>query len=247
MPQFYVPAKNRSGNALYFEPEESHHLSRVLKKQSGDVVQVFDGEGWVAPVRITGTFNAQRVEAVVLAEKILLKSPLTLALYPALIKGERFDWLLEKATELGVDSIHPMFTERTVVRVEGANLESKLERWQKIILAAAKQCGRQNLPKLHAPLPFAQCAQTLAPDRTHFILWETEELKRLSTQFNLNPKMTHCSLFIGPEGGFTLREAQLAASCGAVAVRLGESILRAETAALVGASYLLMAATAGNA
>lgn len=178
-------------------------------------------------------------------------------LYPALIRSERFEWMLEKATELGVCSIHPIFSKRSVVKFAPSDFERKRSRWKKIALAAAKQSGRKELPRIFFPLNFndaiQQCKREIAPvecsalaeprlagfHRVNLILWESEEENNLF-EFLTDLPLIAVNLFVGPEGGFTIEEVTLAKKAGFQSVRIGENILRAETATIAAVSLLTL-------
>lgn len=270
MPQFFVPRKNLRGNFFVFPPSESRHLTKVLRKKSGDIIQIFDGQGLVVNAEITDISNSKAVQAKLLPNSFphspnspFLKGgsdargarPVAegrgiekgggvfpkIHLYPALIRNERFEWMLEKVTELGVTSIHPILTERTIVHLPENRISAKLKRWEKIVLSAAKQCGRNTLPEIVPPLNFNDSIRKCQNDSINLILWEGEEENNLN-QFLATTRipLTTFNLFIGPEGGFTLEEVELAKKSGFQSVRLKENILRAETAALSAVSLILL-------
>ncbi len=243
MPHFFVPPKNFKGRQFFFDPSESRHLSRVLRKKPGDLIRVFDGAGTVQDASILDISDAERVtgelsETPALSHRPQAENIQTVNLYPAILKGPRFDWLLEKLTELSVTEIHPLFTARTVIRIPRDEAAEKTRRWEKIILSAAKQCGRKNFAKIFSPLNFEQAVLSLPKDHLNLILWESEEKMSLSAALarNTNP----INLLIGPEGGFSVQEADFAISSGVVPVHLGENILRAETAAIAAAARILL-------
>lgn len=243
MPQFFVPRKNLRGTFFVFPPSESWHLAKVLRKKPGDFVQIFDGEGLIASAQITDLSDPNAVKAKWFPQKgtCALGQGGLLHLYPALIRNECFEWMLEKVTELGVSSIHPLFTERTIVKIPPARRQMKVKRWEKILLSAAKQCGRENLPQLVPPLDFKEAIRQCENYAIHLILWEGEEKKSLSDFLaTCHLPLTAVDLFVGPEGGFTIEEVECAKKAGFQSVRLGKNILRAETAAIAAISLLLL-------
>jgi len=160
-------------------------------------------------------------------------SPVKISLAQALIKSHPMEYLIQKVTELGIHSIHPFYSERTVIKLKPDNLAHKIDRWNEIIKSACKQCGRATLPDLNTPLLFEEMIKD-APDRKtlKILLWEDEDkvdLKRLLTSMSSAP---HVFVIVGPEGGFTLNEINLAKDAGFHIVSLGNRILRAETAAV---------------
>ena len=251
MPHFFVPPQNRKGLSFHFGPEESNHLVKVLRKKDGDVVEIFDGEGGVWSASLLDCSNPARVKGRVLENASPPQSKLTLPsisleIYPALLKGERFDWMLEKLTEIGVSAIHPVVTERTLVILEPGRIATRTERWKKIALSAAKQCGRADLPQVFPPIPFQEARKPSASCDLDLFLWESEEKTSLSEALKKweasRPSKNSYSvrLFAGPEGGYTMKEAGIAKQSGAAWVLLGENILRAETASIAAASRILL-------
>ena len=251
MPHFFVPPKNRKGFFFFFDADESNHLVKILRKKSGDVIQIFDGEGRVQSAKILDCSNPARVSGQILevpgAGGDHAPPPeISLEIYPALLKGERFEWMLEKLTELGVSSIHPVMTERTLIRLKPNQAGPKKRRWEKIVLSAAKQSGRADLPAVFPPVPFADVQRSSPPCDLNLFLWESEEKTTLSEvlkkweESKPSKNSYTVRLFTGPEGGYTMKEAMFAKRSGAVWVLLGENILRAETASIAAASRILL-------
>ncbi len=247
MAHFFVPPQNFRGQEFFFDPSESRHLSKSLRKKSGDVIRVFNGEGIVQDARILDAGDPDRVTAELIqtsdspARSLPPQNSRKINLYPALIKGPRFDWMLEKLTELSVDEIHPVTTARTVIHIKSEEKTAKAARWEKIIMAAAKQCGRKNFAKIHEPISFENAVRALSKNQKNLILWEGEERISLAEALHEEGKSAaDINLFIGPEGGFSVEESQIAVREGLIPVHLGENILRAETAAIAGAAFLLL-------
>ncbi len=243
MPQFFVSKKNFQKNHFFFDPSESRHLSNVLRKQKGDLVQIFDGEGNVFNSKLT-LVNNERSEGEIqsISNEQLEHSRRNIHIYPSLIKGPPFEWMLQKLTELGVQSIHPFISQRTVIQFKEDQKKNKVMRWEKILVASTKQCGRNTIPKIFKPIPFPEALQSAHSQGLILFFWEGEdkrELRDICSQIKENPT-TPIHLFIGPEGGFTLEEVEFAKKNGALSLRLGDSILRAETAAIAATSYLLL-------
>lgn len=251
MPQFFVPKKNILSNFFFFEPSESHHIARVLRKKPGDLIQIFDGKGWVGSARITEISNSNKVKGELLPAFDINRNALSsdknypsfsLHLYPALIQSSNFEWMIQKVTEIGISSIQPILTERTQIRFSPEKSETKLKKWEKIILSAAKQSGRLTLPIISYPSQFLQVINTINKDDLKIILWEGEEKLSLSkvlhqTEFSQKSRI---HVFIGPEGGFTIEEIRETKKHDVLAVSIGNNILRAETASLVASSFILL-------
>jgi 16S rRNA (uracil1498-N3)-methyltransferase len=160
-------------------------------------------------------------------------SPVKISLAQALIKSHPMEYLIKKVTELGIGSIHPFYSERTVIKLKPEQLKNKMDRWMEIMKSACKQCGRVTLPTLNTPLPFEELINTVPNKKTlKVLLWEDEDkvdLKRLLTSMSFEP---HIFAIVGPEGGFTSNEIKRAREAGFQIISLGKRILRAETAAV---------------
>lgn len=252
MPNFFVPRGNIQGKAFFFDETESRHLAKVLRKKEGDSLQIFDGEGSLYPVRLTDCSDPKKVRGEILSSfeetnprlshLDSARSKISVTLYPAILKGPRFDWLLEKAVELGVLAIRPVFTERTLVKLDAKECLNKKDRWQKIALAAAKQCGRADLPSVDFPQKFETALDSAPKDGERWVLWEREKRTRLSSlaeDLAKSKKDVVVSLFTGPEGGFSEKEIKLAKVSGTTPVMIGPYVLRAETASMAAISRIL--------
>jgi 16S rRNA (uracil1498-N3)-methyltransferase len=216
---------------LVLEGDEARHLSRVRRVGVGEVVEVFDGRGFATRARVEGA-GKNRVDLTVLGGPIADRmAPCRLTLATAVPKGERFDWLVEKATELGVARLVPLITERSVVDPRLA----KLDRLRRLIVEAAKQCGRNRLMELDTPTPWTALAHA-----------ENDETRLLahpggvpSSAWRPIRSGAAVTLAVGPEGGFSEPEVALAVDLGWQAIGLGETLLRIETAGLAGSAAIL--------
>ncbi len=225
LPRVYCP---QVGPEFHLEREEAQHLVRVLRLGVGDRFLAFDGSGQEVLAEILGT--RPRVRARLLESRHPQVEPETaVTLYLALVKGERFDWAVEKATELGVSRLVPMATERTEVRVPG---EERQRRWQRLATAAAAQSGRVRVPEVAAPLSFFRAIGEAAR-------LERAVLLAPGGQPLAGPWGATLALLVGPEGGFSEAEHAAAASAGLATAGLGPRILRVETAALAALARVL--------
>lgn len=196
----------------------------------GDEIIVLDNSGLERRVTLT-QIDKTRVQGQIIAEQTNQAEPdLHLTLYQGMLKGAKFEWVLQKGTELGVSCFVPTVCQRSVVRDMGSPAKKEL-RWQQIIQEAAEQSRRGKLPAL---APVCSLPEALAQAQTaDLILFPWEETSDVGLKPILkNLTLSHIALFIGPEGGFTPDEARLAQDHGAKLVSLGPRILRAETAAL---------------
>jgi 16S rRNA (uracil1498-N3)-methyltransferase len=242
VPHFFVSPKNIIAGAFILGPEESAHLARVLRKKTGDEVRLFDGVDrsyrgvldLVTPERVSGRILAEGVEG---------QAPYFLRLFQSVPKGDRFEWIIEKATELGVSEIVPLQTLRSVVRVSAERSAAKRVRWEKIVRAAAAQCGRADVPALSLPQDFDAALDRIKTDEVFLLAWEGEETKTLKSALSSlkdsGRRPVPVNVMIGPEGGFDPAEVERARGRGAELVSLGPRILRTETAGIFLASSLL--------
>ncbi len=232
--RFYVPAQSISADTAVLQPEQAHHLRDVLRLSVGDEIELFDGRGNGYTGIITHNGSEVRVGRLERLVSPAIPQP-RLTLAAALIKSDRFEWMLQKATELGADEFIPLSTRFTNVRISGPRMEGRLQRWQRIVTEAARQCGRQDVPDVVRPMEFGRFLEAgrLAP-LARFILFEGAG-RLLMPECN-GPGGT--LLCIGPEGGWDQSELDVAASAGFQAFSLGQSILRSETAAIAAVTLI---------
>lgn len=238
MHRFFVE-KNYSEN-MQIVGGDARHISRVLRMQPGDKLQIVSDDGITALAEIA-IIDADSVTVHCLETITELHEPsVRITLAQGLAKGEKMDFIIQKAVELGAVSIVPIAMEHSVVRLDGPKADKKVERWQKIAEAAAKQSKRDIIPNVQ---PVKTMAQLMASNTsgTKIIAYECEDRMSLKEAL-LNAKqagdITELLLIIGPEGGISPKELDLARSAGAIPVSLGKRILRAETAGLVAMSAI---------
>jgi 16S rRNA (uracil1498-N3)-methyltransferase len=237
MARFFVPRKNITDQRATVERPELDHLRKVLRLGPGDSIIVFDDAGWEHEAVIR-TLSAQTAQIEILrsfqAER---ESPLRFILAVGLTKGEKIDFVVEKATELGVQAIVPFVSAYTVPKLDQRKIEKRGERWQKIALAAAKQCGRTRIPEIFPLVNFENMVQQTAGP-LNLLFWEKEAHQTLKQVHATDPEARSILLVIGPEGGLSDQEADLAQRHGFKPIRLGRRILRAETAAVTATSLV---------
>jgi len=221
--RFFVHPDVFSGDEVRLEGDLAHRLSRVLRLEAGAAVVLLDGSGLEYETRLD-VVGPQRVTGTVLGQRPGQPEPrVRLVLYQSLVKGERFDWVLEKGTELGVAAFVPLLSRRNVVRA-APERPGRPERWRRVVREAAEQCGHSVLPEI-LPAEGLQEALSKAAD-LRLLPWEGEERPTVA-------------VLIGPEGGFDAEEVALAREAGAQVVSLGRRILRSETAGIVAAAAVL--------
>ena len=226
--RFFVPdLQNAAGQLVELPAGEAHHARNVLRVGVGEVVELFDGNGAVA----AGTVGDVAKRAVKIEIKDISRSarprPIVHLAF-AVPKGKRLDWLLEKATELGAASLQPVRFERSVST--GELSDAKKQRWQGHCIAAAKQCGINFLPQIRPSISFEEVLNS--SDKLFSMLGDAGENAIPIAQALANVEESEILLLIGPEGGLTQAELGEGVSAGLVAVRLGSTTLRVETAAI---------------
>lgn len=237
MHRFFIP--QLYNEEMYLEGVNARHIGRVLRMQPGDKLQIVSDDGVSALAQVT-SIDGERVYVRCLEKLAESHEPrVKLVLAQGLAKGEKMDFIIQKAVEMGAYSIVPVAMEHSVVRLEGVKAAKKVERWQKIAESAAKQSKRDIIPQVQ---PVQTMAQMLANNscQMKIIAYECED--RLSLKAALREadaaNISELLLIIGPEGGISESELEQARSVGAVPVTLGRRILRAETAGLVAISAI---------
>ncbi len=227
----------RGQEAVIEDRNEIKHISKVLRLGTGDRVTLFDGEGKEYPACINH-LSSDRVSFALLEEptSTMKESSLRIILGMALLKSSRFEWLLQKTTELGVSEIVPFYSRRVVPRWEESQARTRQTRWEKIVSEAARQCGRAQIPQIHMPRPFEEILNTDFDGAKKIFLWEREETRSLKDALGKSSPAVFA--VVGPEGGFSEQEATRAQEAGFLPVRLGPRILRAETAGVMIVGFL---------
>ena len=239
----HVPGPLVAGASLALLAQAAAHVARVLRLGTGDALTLFDGRGgeWTARIASVQGHRVRVTPETHLA--IERESPLAVTLLQALARGEKMDWVLQKATELGVARILPVATERSVVQLDGERAGKRLAHWQGILAAACEQCGRNRLPELLPPARLeAACAATSAA--TRLVLAPGAAASLVATVRGMAEGADGLAayhgiaLLIGPEGGLSESEIRTALAHGFVAVGLGPRVLRTETAAIAAIGLL---------
>jgi 16S rRNA (uracil1498-N3)-methyltransferase len=254
MPQFFLPPQALKEKTFRLTGPEAYHITKVLRYQPGQTLVLFDGKGGrfeavIQAIERDGSVCGSLTGTLHGTED---RKPVEIHLFQGLIKSSHWDWVLEKGTELGVSSFIPVTTPRTVVLLhEAERVKAKAERWGRVVMAAAKQCGRADLPAVKEPIQFRDAIKaanknpedgpTEGPRALTLLAWEglngataceTIRLSLREADQGRGLEKMAVNLFIGPEGGFTEEEVELAESLGTTIFGLGPRTLRAETAAL---------------
>ncbi|MGQ4877962.1 16S rRNA (uracil(1498)-N(3))-methyltransferase [Billgrantia sp. LNSP4103-1] len=232
VPRIHVAADFTVGGDVVLPEGPARHVARVLRLGEGASLRLFDGAGLEARAVLVEAGRKRVVARIEAVETGRNESPLTVHLGQAISKGDRMDYAIQKAVELGVAAITPLYTEHGDVRLKGEREEKKLAHWQAVVASACEQCGRAVVPVVHPPVALAAW------------LHERGEALRLvlhpATQGALERTAVPGSvaLLIGPEGGFSDTEVEAATASGFAPLSLGPRILRTETAPVVALSLL---------
>jgi 16S rRNA (uracil1498-N3)-methyltransferase len=206
-----------------------HHLARVLRVRVGEEIVLFDGTGREAEARVTRIWPTELLVQVG-AVRAAAVAPMAITLIVGLLKGEKMDWVVQKATELGCAHIVPASSANAVVKLEGERGAGRLQRWQKIAGEAARQCGRADVPQI---TEIRDIAGALATGPGWRVLFHEEARGASLRRLLPAERPAEITIAVGPEGGFAPEEVAVAERAGYVVSGLGPRILRAETAALV--------------
>ncbi len=239
MNRFFLSPSAIHGQEIQFPVDIAHQIRRVLRLREEDCVLVLDNTGMAYKVSLQ--FLGDRDVQGKILNKIPMDSEPTiqLSLYIGLTQREKFEWILQKGTEVGVSRFVPFTSERSLIQ-KNEIAEKKGQRWQKIIQEAAEQSHRGRIPMLETALSFnAAVEQAVADHETCLIPWEEEQALSLRSVLTQANSVTRIALMIGPEGGFSPAEVQLAKECGMFPVTLGKRILRMETAAVAAAAMIM--------
>ncbi|ABE50518.1 16S rRNA (uracil(1498)-N(3))-methyltransferase [Methylobacillus flagellatus] len=227
-PRFYHPGALIPGNETALAGNAASHASKALRMQVGDHAILFNGDGHNYLSRLTSIRKQEVIAEVLEAQPCPTESPLKITLAQAISSGDRMDFTIQKAVEMGVSSIQPIFSQRSIVKLTGERAEKRREHWQNVAISACEQSGRAYIPPVApainlsewlAQKPGADAYITLAPGAP-------------LTLPQLTSPTRHICLLIGPEGGLADHEIALAAQHGFTLVRMGPRILRTETAAI---------------
>ncbi|RLQ20939.1 16S rRNA (uracil(1498)-N(3))-methyltransferase [Seongchinamella sediminis] len=232
IPRIHTGQVLQAESSVDLEPGPSQHLGRALRMQVGDALVVFDGRGGEYPATITAIGKKQVSITTGQLDAREAESPLAIHLGIAISRGDRMDWVVQKATELGVSRITPLLTERTEVKLRGERAAKKQQHWQQVAVSACEQCGRNRIPSLAEPLLLEPWLEQTRADRKLV-------LHHRATSASAGAADPHSvALLIGPEGGLSPREIRLAEAAGYQSLQLGPRVLRTETAPLAAIALL---------
>lgn len=245
MHRFFVTPESIYNYRVRFDEVQAHQIRQVLRLQAGTQVVALDNSGNEYVVTLTEVTRPRVVGQIEETRPIVNEPRTQLILYQSLLPRDKFEWVLQKGTEVGVSAFVPVITQRSLVR-DAKSAANKRERWERIITEAAEQSGRGRLPMLHEPLSFAEALIQASSSHCRLIPWERATtgtvraaLRQALHQLPDDLQYPTVALFIGPEGGYSGEEIEQATAAGAIPVTLGRRILRTETAAVVAAALVL--------
>lgn len=223
---------------MFIQGQDAHHICRVLRLQVGDKIIVVASDG-LAGTAVIQELASEQVK-LLLQERIVeqKEAPVTVYLAQGLPKSDKMDYIVQKAVELGVKAIYPIQMEHSVVQYDPAKKKSRRERWQKLSVEAAKQCGRTIVPTVEPIQGLAELFASLPSDVAIIILYEGCTAQGLKQALMEKPAASYL-LLVGPEGGFSAKEVAQCQEQGASIVTLGPRILRTETASLAGVAMIM--------
>ncbi len=230
VPRLFVETELRQRAKLALPEDAAHHAARVLRLREGEAVVLFNGRGGEYQARLYMPGRGHVVAEIGERSDIERESPLAVTLVQAVSSGEKMDFTIQKAVELGVAAIQPVLTARSVVRLSGERESKKLAHWRRVAIAACEQCGRNRIPQIGEPLPLERYEPLQGSSM--IMLSPTGEAKIASLA------RAPVTLAVGPEAGFDAAEELMLQRAGFVPVRLGQRILRTETAALAALAAL---------
>ena len=238
MHRFFVEPDQIQGARVLFADAQAHQIARVLRLRPGDQVVVLDNRGWQYMVVLETAVSPQLIGTVRNRAAAEGEPRLRLTLYQALLQRDKFEWVLQKGTEIGVARFVPLLTRRSLVQT-AALKANKQARWHKILTEAAEQSWRGRVPELAPPVALAEALGAAANADLGLLTEVGAERPLRAALHGLPTSPIEVALFIGPEGGFDVDEVAQAQAAGVTPVSLGPRVLRTETAAIVAAALIL--------
>ncbi len=243
MPKFFLTFEAncqslKVDDTIEIKGSDALHIAKTLRMRVGEALTVTDTAG----LDYSCVIESVSCDSVILKIEEISKcdkeSDKRIYLFQALVKNDKMDTVIQKAVELGVNHVYPVTAERSIVKLDRDGENKKLERWNKIALEAAKQCGRGVIPEVHSPVSVKECADILSHLDLSFYCYETTE-ERTIKDIMREKDFSSIGFYIGPEGGVAPFEADIFEAAGVPAVSLGKLILRTETAGMAVLSMIL--------
>ncbi len=228
IPRLYAPEADKCGDIITITGQTAQHVTQVLRLRPGATIRLFNGNGseWEA-VLLEGMRSGIRLKIGNLVEA-LDEASLSTTLAQGIARNDRMDFILQKSVELGVSKIQPLWMQRCQTRLRGERMEKRLKHWQGVIISACEQCGRSTLPELRPPEDYPTWINKQGDASIRLMLQPDSR----QTLHDLLPPDGDIIILVGPEGGLNPEEQRLASLAGFTGIRLGQRVLRTETAAL---------------
>ena len=227
IPRIYIPNLDPEQSIVKIDGQPAKHLLKVLRVTPEQALVLFDGNNIECSAVVLETAPSSLKVRLLSSDTVNRESNLSITLVQAISRGDRMDWLLQKATELGASEIIPVFSQRSMVKLDKKRMQTRMQHWQGIVIHACEQCGRNQLPIINTPVSLSSAVEQLAEKPGSYFLDSATNLRlrQLTQTESIN-------LFIGPEGGFDDQEKIFMADHGIQAVSMGPRILRTETAGI---------------
>jgi 16S rRNA (uracil1498-N3)-methyltransferase len=243
MQRYFVPVESYKQEQLAITGDDAHHLANVMRAKPGETVIISDGDGREALAKLV-TVDKAEVTAEVSERRNSISEPMVrVVIAQALPKGDKLEMVIQKGTEIGAFRFIPFVSERTIVQYDAKKEAKRMDRWSKIAKEAAEQAHRGRVPVIESVISWRELLKKAMEADASYFCYEKEsalQLRSMLSKLRLERgEQAEIMLIIGPEGGFTEKEAREAEEAGCVPVSLGRRILRTETASLVGLSAIL--------
>ncbi len=239
MSRYFVSSTQITENRIIIIGEDFQHLKRVLRSAKGDIITVCcDGFDYTAEIN---EVSSDCISSIIIdKQKNNTETALKVTLFQGLPKMDKMEFIVQKCVELGVNEVVPVLTDRCISKINTSkDAQNKVSRWQKIAVEAAKQCNRGIIPKISMPIKFNEAICLASKMDLSVMPYEKESTLGFKELVKRCSDVANASIFIGPEGGFTVQEVQLAESQGIKKITLGPRILRTETAGMVALSLMM--------
>ncbi len=233
IPRIYTSANLTVGTDINLDEGAARHLTSVLRMTAGQAITLFNGQGGEYSAQLTQAKKGRASASISAFIDTDRESPLSLHLAIGISRGERMDWIVQKATELGISAITPLFTSRCEVKLSGERLEKRLKHWQQVAISACEQSQRNTIPVINPAINLDQWLQSCESNLKLVLHHRTQQ--RLAEMTNSNNQI---ALLVGPEGGLSDTEIEQALEASYQALAIGPRVLRTETAPLAAISII---------
>ena len=241
MPRFFTPSENFDGNTVKITGDDARHIARALRMAVGDEITACDMQGREHICRLTRIRDEECVCEIISSREGMTEAPVHITLYMGYPKGDKLEFVIQKAVELGASRIVPFESSRCVKRPKGDKIEKQTARLQRIAEEAAKQCGRSRLTEVATPISFKSAIEEAKAAELSLFCYEGDGTRSMKDIISEAPQPKTVAIIVGCEGGFSIEEADAAIAAGLSPTNLGPRILRCETAPIYALSCLSFA------